>query len=259
MHSLLGLLVAQFAFATSFYIRPFSEFTQNTPHIIYGTLSNIHVENGVTTDGGKTIYTFADLEIKEVLKGNISGSKIIIRKLGGSKDGVTLEIPSSVRFKENESAVFFLLNANEDQSYEVTGMELGKFNLIEKNGQQILTGGIFSYTEHNHNDHQNADHQVMAENKRTWSLQQLKNLIETQSRLLPESTASNAQPLTSSTPFNDELVDKNSFKSNNQELNQTLNVKEKINDTPLYFRSSLWYLAAALIITLGVFFYIRGR
>ena len=106
MHSLLAFaLTMQTAFATSFYIRPFSEFTKSTSNIIRGKISNIHVENGTTPDGGKTLYTFANLEIKEVIKGGISGTQINIRKLGGSKDGVTLEVPSSVEFSEKEEGL----------------------------------------------------------------------------------------------------------------------------------------------------------
>ena len=107
-------------------------------------ISNIHVENGLTNEGGKTIYTFANLDVKEVLKGTLNFNRILIRKIGGSKDGMTLEIPSSPEFTEGEETVLFLGPEKEDHSFEVTGLELGKYGLQDQNGQVVLTGGIFN-------------------------------------------------------------------------------------------------------------------
>lgn len=186
LHSLLifQALFTQGAKATSFYIRPFSEFTQTTPNIVHGKLSNIHTENSITSDGARTIYTYAHLEVKEVLKGDLHQKQsITVRKIGGTKDGVTLEIPSSPEFKSDDDTVVFLSPEKEDQSYEVLGLELGKFGLEEKNGNSFLTGGIFNYSKSGPEGSE-SDHSVrakeLAENQHPWSLNQLRALIRTQ-------------------------------------------------------------------------------
>ena len=252
MHLLLALLITTQAAATSFYIRPFSEFTESTPNIIRGKLSGIHVENGVTSDGGKTIYTFANLGIKEVLKGNITGTQIIIRKIGGSKDGTTLEIPSSVEFTEKEEGVFFLSSEREDHSYEVTGMELGKFGIEQKDGDEILTGGIFSYSHVPSGVPRDPNvPDRLAENKKPWSITQLRNLIHTQAQSMPaiaetgkttEISKSSVVAIKTPTPLDAPTENISSLSP------------EKEN-SPLYFSSGVWYFLATVALTLGVYFY----
>ncbi len=183
--------------ATSFYIRPFSEFTESAPHIVRGFIRDQRAENAITSDGGKTIYTFARVEVKEVLKGNIHKPEIQIRKVGGSKDGYTLEIPSSPEFKEGEESVFFLSEEKEDQSFEITGLELGKFGVEEKNGGVFLTGGIFNYSR-------SQTPNETQEHPGPWSINDLKALIQKQaSSSAPRaqsSSTSQTHPIESSTP-----------------------------------------------------------
>lgn len=172
--------------ATSFFVRPFSQFTQTAPNIIRGTVERIRVETGVTLDGGKTIYTFADTAVKETIRGSIQSRSIVIRKVGGTKEGMTLDIPGSPEFVEGEDTVLFLSEENEDQSYSVIGMEMGKFGLKEENGQTVLTGGIFNFsnphaeTEHEpgHEAEPTFSNENLDENKRAWSLDELKNLVK---------------------------------------------------------------------------------
>jgi len=260
MHSLLALLLTQFAFATSFYIRPFPEFTKSTENIIHGKLSSIHTENGVTSDGGKTIYTYAKLGIKEIIKGNVSGTEIIIRKLGGSKDGVTLEIPSAVEFSENEDGVFFLSAEKEDHSYEVVGMELGKFGLEEKDGEQILKGGLFAYsTPPSDSDH---SHDVsignLVENHRPWSISQLRELVKSQAQSAPPPAKQNEPLKTADIPRPPEKSNTTIIKSDTKvEADQS--VREEKEKSPLYFDSTVWYSLATIILTLGVVFYLRRK
>ncbi len=177
-------LLVSHAYATSFYIRPFSEFTKTTPVIARGVLHNIHAENAMTPEG-RTIYTFATLEVKEVLKGPIHEGNLLVRKTGGTKDGTTLDIPGSPEFVEGDDTVLYLSEQREDQAYEVSGLELGKFGLKEENHQEILTGGLFNYsTSENTQTNDPNDHNEQAsdisENQRPWSLTQVKELIRKQ-------------------------------------------------------------------------------
>ncbi|MBC7398152.1 MAG: hypothetical protein H7333_11985 [Bdellovibrionales bacterium] len=214
LHFLLALIPLQTpaAKATSFYIRPFSEFTETTPVIVRGKLNNIHAENSITADGARTIYTYANLEVKEVFKGDLhQKSAITVRKIGGTKNGMTLEVPSSPQFKENEETVLFLSAEKEDQAYEVLGLELGKFGLDEKNGEVILTGGIFNYSkpdpEHGHDHSERAKNLV--ENQQDWNLGKLRALIQSQKASPPNLKISSSpdlqksvnKPSTSGTPL----------------------------------------------------------
>ena len=168
--------------ATSFYIRPFSEFTQSSTNIVRGTMSDIHAANQLTPDGMKAIYTYATLDVKEVLKGDIQKHLITIRKIGGTVDGYTVEIPSSPEFKEGDDTVLFLSAQHEDASYEVTGLELGKFALEEKNGETLLKGGIFNYSKSGSSEEEHSQYaKNTEENHKVWSLKDLRALIQKQS------------------------------------------------------------------------------
>jgi len=89
MHLILAFaLMMSEAQATSFFIEPFSQFTKTTSLIVRGTTTNIKAAHSVTEIGEKTIYTYADLNIRDVIKGNVSGSMIKIRRLGGTIDSL---------------------------------------------------------------------------------------------------------------------------------------------------------------------------
>ncbi len=267
MHSILTLaLLFQSAHATSFFIEPFSQFTKSTALIIRGVTTNIHAEYSSNQLGEKTIFTYADLSIKDVIKGNVSGSNIKIRRLGGTLDGVTLEVPSSVELNENEDGVFFLSEERDDHTYEVTGMELGKFLLEKSKGQEILKGGLFHYSPHTHLDEGTQAFQAgdLSENLKPWSLDQLKDLVRSQAgsteqapptikNNLTNSNTSKTTVLTQSTPMEPQLEP-----VKQQEL-ATPSAPQPHLDSPLYFNSALWYALAILFLTLGVYTVLRRR
>jgi hypothetical protein len=198
------IIMSNLCSATSFFIRPFDEFTQSAPHIVRGTVERIRVEHGVTEDGGKTIYTFANLNVREVIKGAITTDRLTLRKLGGSKDGVTLDIPSSVEFVEGEESVFFLGAENPDRSFPVTGMQLGKFGLREENGTQILTGGLFDFSEHQEHAEHTESHQTTERasevNRKRWTLNDLRTLVKNQPSYVPNPTPDTSTLAQSNTP-----------------------------------------------------------
>lgn len=179
LHCLLwiGVGFTSLANATSFYIRPLPEFARDARHIVRGTLHSISSEYGSDPSGLKTLYTYARLEVREVLKGPLSESEILIRKAGGTKDGVTLSIESSPEFRENEDTVLFLSEQKEDRAYEVEGLELGKFALQERNGEVFLKGGILAYSQARpQNDSEASGPGIMA-NQREWSLRDLRKTL----------------------------------------------------------------------------------
>jgi hypothetical protein len=260
MHSLLALLILiPQAHATSFFIRPFSEFTKTTNVIVRGVTSGIHAEKVSNQIGEQMIYTYANLGIREVIKGSISGASIRIRKAGGTLDGVTLEIPSSVEFKDGEEGVFFLGEEQDDRSFEVTGMELGKFRIEVLNGNEILKGGIFAYSKpnasqhHSHGDHgQQADD--ISENLKPWSIQQLKDLVESQgdtptASLPNQHSIAPSDSVSSPTEPNpkQELSGKTSSEPENNE--NSVAAQQDL----LYMAPEFWYVIALSILTLSVY------
>lgn len=240
------------AHATSFYIRPFSEVTQAVPNMVYGTIRHIHTDNGTASDGGKTIYTFSELVVKEVIKGNIHQSEIVIRKLGGTKDGVTLDIPSSVEFVENEETVLFLGPEMEDHTYEVEGMETGKFSLKEENGEKILTGGLFEFSRPEP-DGGNVIAENLKENLRPWSLTQLKELIHQQTGGNPTPSAPPSSGGTSANHLTDGKLQADSNSSASSAPGSDQDSPGKSSSTPKYLGGFAVLLAAL------AFFYFRRK
>ena len=71
-------------------------------------------EWGKDSRGTKRIYTFTELQTSEVFKGNASSPSMVIREMGGEKDGVGLNIPGTSRYDRGEDVVVFLRDKNED-------------------------------------------------------------------------------------------------------------------------------------------------
>ena len=174
LHFLLwiGACSGSLAGATSFFIRPLPEFARDARYIVRGTLHSVDSEYGSDPAGAKILYTYAKLEVREVLKGTLSEREILVRKVGGTKDGVTLSIESSPQFNENEDTVLFLGEQKDDRSYEIEGLELGKFGLEERNGELFLKGGILAYSKPRNGEGAEALGPGITENRRdpstTW-------------------------------------------------------------------------------------------
>lgn len=186
LHILFPLLLALGFFrapadATSFYIRPMSEFTRDTPNIVKGRIRSPRVEPGTQENGSATIFTYAQFEVEEVLKGGISGKLILIRKLGGTLGDRTLYIPGSPDFPENRDSVLFLTGIKKDQAYEVTGLELGEFGTEEKDGVLHLTGGLLGLSQNpEEGEGVVSGPSALEENRQLWPLTRLRALIRSQ-------------------------------------------------------------------------------
>jgi hypothetical protein len=174
---LLGLLLTPaISRATSFHIAPMSEFVQSSPNIVRGIVRSIRPEEGTDTEGNRVIRTYAEVEITEVLKGRIQEKRILIRKSGGSTNGMNVEIAGAPEFHENEDTVLFLGDLLEDRSYEIEGLELGKFEIEKKNGKEMLSGGLLAYSE---GPAEGAQGPGIEANRRDWSIGDLKKLVAT--------------------------------------------------------------------------------
>ncbi|MBU6153878.1 MAG: hypothetical protein KGP28_06210 [Bdellovibrionales bacterium] len=255
---LMSTLMATKAGATSFFIRPFPEFIREAENIVRGRIHQPHSEFGISLGGERNVHTYAELEVLEVLKGAISKTSLQIRKLGGTKDGITLQIPGSPEFRDGEESVLFLGPENEDHSYEVTGLELGKFGLVEKNGDLELTGGLFSFSTGP--ESQEAIGPGVVENRRVWTLKQLKELVETQKMTAPEPRTGSSSPEKKSPnpslpaqegrppPANVNPIHETSGQENHE--------RNKDNPETVKFAGVLFIIAGAF---LGILLYLRRK
>lgn len=255
--SLTGCFYSSNVYSTSFYIRPMSEFTQTSPNIVYGTITQVRVEKGITQTGRTTIYTYATLEWNEVLKGTINKNPIQIRKAGGTLNGLTLDIPSSPEFHENEKTVLFLSEPNLDQSYDVMGMELGKFSVVQQQGKTFLQGGLLSY---------DASESASTSEKKAWSLQDLRELIQKQSlHSQPQKDTQNdkslAQPAQTTPSLATTTANPTSSSVPTQvaEISSTPTTETKTGNKIPLFSGVNFTILGLVTLVLSFIFYIKNR
>lgn len=88
-----------------------------------------------------TIYTFAELEPEDVLKGDMPNSKIIIKTKGGcAPSGLCMSSSNAPTFKLGEEVIVLL--TQEGDVYVTTYQFLGKYTIkkdgtIEENGEDV--------------------------------------------------------------------------------------------------------------------------
>lgn len=166
------------AWATTFVSRPLSETTQKSPTLVRGKVNSSGYSDWVKTpDGGRRIYTYYEIQVSEVFKGDPkSGTSIQIRELGGEKDGVGLQIAGTARFSPGEDVVLTLGEKNADGSYDLRGMMTGKFSITrDQAGNEILLGATGEDIEGNPTEGSHDEHHG------PWTLSDFRKLVASQS------------------------------------------------------------------------------
>lgn len=169
------LALAPTIHATTFIERPFPEAVQDAPIIVRGKINSKHAEwvNGI--DGTRRVYTYYDLAVSEAIKGltTRSGEVLQIRSLGGEKDGMGMIVSGTAQFQLGEDTVVFLSERNSDQSFDVRGLMMGKYNVRQdSDGQEYLVGpGVIP---HAHEQRSQSD----STPAKKWALQDLRNLVK---------------------------------------------------------------------------------
>lgn len=195
----MSLLLAAFlhpAFATTFFQRPFPKTVRSAPAIVRGRAGSSAANWVVDPDGNKRIYTFTPLESVEVIKGEVSGGTLMVRTLGGEKDGIGLHVPGSPEFSRGEDVVLMLGEPNPDGSRDVEGLVMGKYDVdVDSEGNEILKGpGLNPMGNEGPVSHedlsQNSD--VAGRNGTKWSVLALKELVQSQAES-PEDLDESAQ------------------------------------------------------------------
>ncbi len=89
---------------------------------------------------GERIYTYITLRVQEVLKGNLSSRKIVLKEEGGEFAGLGSITWGTPQFAPDENVLVYL-TTRDDGSLRVYDMFLGKFNILEdqSSGQQLVS------------------------------------------------------------------------------------------------------------------------
>lgn len=204
------LLINAFAFlaqATTFYERPFPDAVKDAPIVLRAKVGMSYGHWVLGSDGSKRLYTYIEMQVDEVLKGGVKGPTLIVRELGGEKDGVGMQVPGTAQFKRGEDVVVFANDhPDKDGAYDLRGMMMGKYNVTKnEEGQEILTGaGLMGETNpalrgHEHIVHpehfSESDSHGDTEKAPQWTLAKLRDLIRDQGAAPEKSHPTELKPV----------------------------------------------------------------
>jgi hypothetical protein len=102
--------------------------------IVRGKVVSIESAVDETTN---RIYTYITVKVQEVIKGQITERRIVIKEMGGQAGDRISVIYGNPQFKRGEK-VFLYLDTWADGSLRTYQMFLGKFSIIEENGNQYV-------------------------------------------------------------------------------------------------------------------------
>ncbi|HID94697.1 MAG TPA: hypothetical protein EYP53_01385 [Candidatus Latescibacteria bacterium] len=105
------------------------ELVTGSSDIIIGEVKDITARSDEETGG---VYTFVDIEIRDVIKGNSPTEAMVVKVPGGEVDGVKVWAEDQTTFDPGEDVLLFL-NPMDDGYYTVYGLRQGKFT-IEDDG-----------------------------------------------------------------------------------------------------------------------------
>ena len=90
------------------------------------------------------IYTVANIQVEEYIKGNAAGNTVSIKYLGGEVGEVGEIYSHMPRFKDNEVVLVFLKKENNGNDYKVFNGEDGKISLVfdPKTGELVTSSNI---------------------------------------------------------------------------------------------------------------------
>lgn len=167
----------EIASATSFVIRPMGEVVDDAPIIVRGKTRDSRAEWSSPNEPGKKIYTYTELLVDEVIKGEVEAKSIQIREMGGEKDGVTLEVPGTAQFKHGEDVVLLLSKPAGDGSYPLLGLSTGKYSVTRDSAGNEMVVGASSHDPYPGGAAHNHGVQNDTSGMKKWSLNDLKKWV----------------------------------------------------------------------------------
>ena len=131
---MLGLLVSVAHLATMMAPLDLAALTNNADRILLGTVERVESHWTPAHDG---IYTEVTLRARRVYKGAVSeGDAVVVRREGGSVDGIAMKVFGAPHFAVGEDAVVFV--ETRGKASWVVGMSQGKLPIQLEAGRPVV-------------------------------------------------------------------------------------------------------------------------
>jgi hypothetical protein len=164
--------------ATSFAPVPFPSRVSESELIVRAVAGKSAGEWVASPGGGRRIYTYTEMRAVEIIKepagAPLRSKEFKVREMGGTRDGVGMQVSGTAEFSPGEEVILMLGPANEDGSHDVRGMMMGKYR-IEKDseGQEVLRGAGLGGIDSHEVQAFHGTHGTQG----TWTLDRLKKLV----------------------------------------------------------------------------------
>lgn len=109
--------------------------TKESQIIIYGKVLSFY-----SVWEGHSIYTYTTVEIKELIKGNFSSKKIVVKQMGGTVGYISQIIDGTPKLEIGKEVVLFLRDWK--GAYWIHSIVLGHFQVYEENGKQFAVNSL---------------------------------------------------------------------------------------------------------------------
>ena len=129
-----------FARSSIFKPVPIEEQLKTADAVIHGSYERIQGYKNDNTMG--MVFTEHSLKLISTAGVRPQGLRYKFLTPGGVWQGVVQELSSAPRFEENEE-VLLLLKSNAGGGYSLHNSSLGKYNVIDRDGQKILVNDVF--------------------------------------------------------------------------------------------------------------------
>lgn len=123
--------------ATTFAPTTLKKLSSSSDLIVIGKVESV---SSSWDDSHERIYTFANVNITEVVKGKNAPATVMIKQLGGTVGDQSLVIHASPEFEKNQEVLLFLV-FHQDR-YWIHSLAMGKYDIIEEDGQRIVQNKI---------------------------------------------------------------------------------------------------------------------
>jgi hypothetical protein len=141
--AVLALLAAPSAWATSMLPLDLKALLKRADRVVLATVIS---EQSHWTDNHDAIYTDSVVRVDRTYKGGArAGQTVVVRREGGSVDGIGMRVHGSAQLAAGEQALMFL--EVRGPATWVVGMSQGKWPISVENGRKVVHGADLSGIE----------------------------------------------------------------------------------------------------------------
>ncbi len=131
---IIGLFIQPLFALTVEYIS-LDRMTKESQIIIYGKVLSKY---SVWED--KSIFTYTTIEIKELIKGQYSSQKIVVKQMGGTVGYISQAVDGTPKLEIGKDVVLFLRDWK--GAYWIHSIVLGYFQVYEENGRVFAVNSL---------------------------------------------------------------------------------------------------------------------